>query len=367
MADGIFISYKRGADSADARTLYSALNETFPERVRMDVDSFPLGEDFVAHISEEMDKCHVVLVVVGRGFHERLDELQSDGDFMRLELEQAMEAEGKKIIPVFFDGATMPSKEVLPETLAGLVFRGGLKVDHENAGIILRHKLIPDLKRIFEALPPAPAPEPVEDTPEPKKIAEHITREYLQDAGSSNAVTRIVSAQKPANEDLHGKSEVLAESGPSFTSKVLDIGGEAISRIDARVSWAMKFAAPMVLVLAAIGAGYATNSSFAGFVDRTLGWGHVSGLKAGIYKASWNNTTEFESQLRLGQDGELNLGPTTVLQPEDLTAYYFKPEKNEFRSDGGFTLKPTSPSTFEWRNHRDENVTLYEFLRRSVE
>ena len=77
MAGKIFISYRRGVDSAFAGRLFDSLTEAFGRgQVFMDVDDISPGQDF-ARVLEERIESDVVLAVIGKGWlaaRKRLDE-----------------------------------------------------------------------------------------------------------------------------------------------------------------------------------------------------------------------------------------------------------------------------------------------------
>ena len=52
-------------------------------------------------------------------------------DIVRLEIEAAL-ARGVRVIPILVEGAAMPGREDLPESLAGLARRNALLIRHES-------------------------------------------------------------------------------------------------------------------------------------------------------------------------------------------------------------------------------------------
>jgi hypothetical protein len=80
-----------------------------------------------AQIEQAINSCDVLLVIIGSqwttivnsyGFSSLFD----PDDFVRQEVETALRS-GRKIIPVLVNTAAMPSKAVLPNTLAGLTMK----------------------------------------------------------------------------------------------------------------------------------------------------------------------------------------------------------------------------------------------------
>ena len=62
----IFISYRRDDASGHAGRLYDDLVERFgDDRVFIDIDTIELGVDFGDSIEQALDRCEVVLAVIG--------------------------------------------------------------------------------------------------------------------------------------------------------------------------------------------------------------------------------------------------------------------------------------------------------------
>lgn len=60
------ICYRRAEAIKDARSLYERLAREFGEdRVFIDLDGIEPGEDFVAHLRQQLDACGALVVVIG--------------------------------------------------------------------------------------------------------------------------------------------------------------------------------------------------------------------------------------------------------------------------------------------------------------
>ena len=132
----IFISYRRDDASGHAGRLYDDLVERFgDDRVFIDIDTIELGVDFGDSIEQALDRCEVVLAVIGRSWVKITDSaglrrLDNPDDYVRMELEAAL-ARGIRVIPVRVQGAPMPSSAELPEGLARLARRQAIELsDH---------------------------------------------------------------------------------------------------------------------------------------------------------------------------------------------------------------------------------------------
>ena len=135
MADKVFISYRRDDEQGYAVRLYERPAESFgKERLFFDVDSIPIGFDFVSYIERQIGLSDVVLVVIGRNWLNATDEhgqrrLENPEDFVRIEIESALE-QGKHVIPVLVQGAVMPLSTQLPPKLRPLARRNAFFASH---------------------------------------------------------------------------------------------------------------------------------------------------------------------------------------------------------------------------------------------
>jgi len=109
--------------------IYNAFRAVLPrDSVFMDVDSIPLGTDFVEILEGWVEKCEVLVALIGPGWADAIDpktsrkRLQSDYDFVRIEIREALKR-GIPVIPVLLDGTPMPEVEHLPDDLKRLVRR----------------------------------------------------------------------------------------------------------------------------------------------------------------------------------------------------------------------------------------------------
>ena len=122
----LFISYRRKDSSGYAQTLHENLLQAFPElEVFRDLESIAAGEDFVDAIERELDRCNVVLVLIGPhwlGMTDAQGERRIDNplDHVRAEIARAMKRRDVRVIPVLVGGAVMPDLEQLPDELQPL-------------------------------------------------------------------------------------------------------------------------------------------------------------------------------------------------------------------------------------------------------
>ena len=133
--DAVFISYRRGATSGQARALREHLvARVGRDRVFMDVDNIALGEDFVAQISLAIASSGVLLALIGKDWlTSETGERQFDNpeDFIRLELATAFERK-VPVIPILVERTAMPSRVDLPEPLWPLLRRQALDLENNH-------------------------------------------------------------------------------------------------------------------------------------------------------------------------------------------------------------------------------------------
>src|SRR5512132_4667697 len=99
MAQRIFISYRRDDSRGYAGRLQIDLSRRFAnDAVYRDVET-PPGVDFGEHITSLVDRCNVVLAIIGPGWLDARDRegerrLDNPQDWGRREIERAREREG---------------------------------------------------------------------------------------------------------------------------------------------------------------------------------------------------------------------------------------------------------------------------------
>jgi hypothetical protein len=122
----IFIGYRR-TDTADVsgRVYDRVVNAFGAEAVFKDVDDLDPGAEFGAHIVQILTKCRVFLAMIGPNRADARDEtgarrLDDPDDWVRIELETALNTPNVEVVPVLVNGAPMPSLAELPDSLKRL-------------------------------------------------------------------------------------------------------------------------------------------------------------------------------------------------------------------------------------------------------
>jgi hypothetical protein len=133
----LFICYRREDTEDAAGRLKDRLAEAYSaERVFMDIDSVPLGIDFVDHVTEQISKCSAVIVMIGKQWltikdKKRRRRLDNPDDLVRVEIAAALK-QNVPVIPVVVQNAPMPAGDDLPEDIRLLARRNGIKLPPEQ-------------------------------------------------------------------------------------------------------------------------------------------------------------------------------------------------------------------------------------------
>ncbi len=124
----IFISYRRSDSMSYTGRIYDYLiNQFGQENVFKDVDDIPIGTNFRNIIISQISQSDVVLVIIGPTWLNTIDSfntrrLENPNDFVRMEVETALNLKHVKVIPVLIDNALMPNAEDLPHQLQKIAF-----------------------------------------------------------------------------------------------------------------------------------------------------------------------------------------------------------------------------------------------------
>ncbi|MGZ4279539.1 MAG: toll/interleukin-1 receptor domain-containing protein [Solirubrobacteraceae bacterium] len=195
MAQRIFISYRRDDSRGYAGRLQGDLSRRYSEEhVFRDVE-IPPGADFGQYITSLVDKCNVVLAIIGPGWLDARDRegerrIDDPDDWVRLEIERALARDGVEVIPVLVDGARLPPREELPESLLALRRRNAFELSDRRwdydvgqlgqhldallrgtSALHVKPAGLPATSAATTATAPTPAPTPA-PAPEP---ADHTT------------------------------------------------------------------------------------------------------------------------------------------------------------------------------------------------
>lgn len=122
----VFISYRRADYRQTAERIYDRFVGRYGEdHVFKDVDNILIGTNFQEEIFKFLQSCDFVLAIIGPRWLDAEDEkgnrrLDQEGDYVRIEIEKAIESQDVEVIPVLVGGAEMPEREKLPESLQRL-------------------------------------------------------------------------------------------------------------------------------------------------------------------------------------------------------------------------------------------------------
>lgn len=96
-----------------------------------DIDNIKPGQDFVDVIDSTLDKCPIVVIVIGHRWlvteRNGARRLEDPSDFHRLEIERALQRKAY-VVPALVGGAQMPSVDALPPSLRALTRRNAFEL-----------------------------------------------------------------------------------------------------------------------------------------------------------------------------------------------------------------------------------------------
>ena len=156
------MSYRREDSGGQAGRLSDRLVPEFGrENLFLDIDSIPLGVNFVKRLTAAVAACDVLIAVIGPHWLEIRNErnerrIDQPNDFVRVEIAAALQRD-IPVIPALVDGAKIPPQDLLPENIKDLAERNGTELRHASFHVDA-DRLIHELHKILA--PPVP-PSPV--------------------------------------------------------------------------------------------------------------------------------------------------------------------------------------------------------------
>jgi formylglycine-generating enzyme required for sulfatase activity len=189
MPSKVFISYRRDDARWQAREIYRALKQVLPsDHVFMDIDSIPIGVDFVEFLEGWVEQCDIMLALIGAGWAEGIDRktgrrrLENPDDFVRIEVRKGL-ARGIPVVPILLDGATIPDAGQLPDDLQRLIRRNAEFIDHRTVDTDVE-RLIRRLRLTEQSAQPVPStPRAVDDRMRAEGRIK-VDAKFIQDAPS---------------------------------------------------------------------------------------------------------------------------------------------------------------------------------------
>ena len=127
MAATIFVNYRVTDSAFAAGLIYDSLVERFGAvQVFRDCDSMPLGDLYPSRIRKAVQKCRIMVSVIGPSWLDARDpsglrRIDNPSDWVRLELGTAFQR-GTRVIPVLLDSTCLPGPDQLPDDLRALSY-----------------------------------------------------------------------------------------------------------------------------------------------------------------------------------------------------------------------------------------------------
>jgi hypothetical protein len=283
MAQRIFISYRRDDSRGYAGRLQGDLSRRYSEEhVFRDIE-IPPGADFGEYITSLVDKCNVVLAIIGPGWLDARDRegerrLDDPDDWVRLEIERALARDGVEVIPVLVDGARLPPREELPPSMLALRRRNAFEISDRrwDYDVELLGKHLDGLLRGTSAVhvrpvaaTPVPAPTPT-PTPAPAPAPAPAPVDHTGFAVLAAAAVALLTAF-PADLIAHN----LVKRAPLNRDELLTVRDFVLEKaiffgiVGALAALAVGFLSrrsrePLVSFLLGLGAGAVAGAVYAG-------------------------------------------------------------------------------------------------------
>lgn len=243
----IFLNYRREDTGGHAGRLYDALAKRFgDENVFMDIDRIGPGEDFTKAVEQGVGSCDVLLALIGRSWVTATDRegrrrLDKPNDWVRMEIQAALDRSDTQVIPTLVQSAEMPSSDDLPAPLQRLSHRNAIELSdsrwHFDVQRLIRH-----LEQVAgEAAPPL---SPEEPTARPRRRPRWLVPALV--LGALIAALAAAAFLVTRGEDSSGSREVdryvaqidtrldeSADEKANLNSLISKIMAGAISRTDA--------------------------------------------------------------------------------------------------------------------------------------
>jgi len=132
----IFLSYRRDDTGGHSRSLFQQLDKRFPERVFLDWEGIRIGENFLSKLEAVGQCAKLLLVLIGKQWLSATDAAGNQrialvDDVVGKEITLALER-GIAVVPVLFDGATMPTEAELPLWLKPLALCNAVTLSNGN-------------------------------------------------------------------------------------------------------------------------------------------------------------------------------------------------------------------------------------------
>jgi TIR domain len=151
MSGGVFISYRREDSAGIAGRITDRLRKRLGQRsVFFDYDDVPAAREWREVLATRVGACNALVAIIGKRWNPPSDRpgerrLDDPDDTLRIEIETALQR-GIPVIPVLIDGAALPKREELPESLKRLLDWQSLDVDETRFDY--------DVERLYSALHP---------------------------------------------------------------------------------------------------------------------------------------------------------------------------------------------------------------------
>jgi uncharacterized membrane protein YhaH (DUF805 family) len=244
----IIVSYRREDTAWIAGRVHDRLKSHFGEdNVFMDIDSIPFGLDFREHIQDSLDRCDILVAIIGPRWATPDESgklrLSDETDWVRIEIEAAL-AKKIPVIPVLIDGTTLPPPADLPDGLRNLAFRQAAPVDSGRDFHPHMDRLIKAMDKLLLKVPPK---EEKEEKKEEKKARRIEETDKTAPAAPRDKTVKVEPKADPKRKD-EGPSPAQ-QSRTALRQALVSIGG----RMARGPFWVLMIATFLAMYALAVG------------------------------------------------------------------------------------------------------------------
>ena len=204
--------------------------------VFIDIDSIPMGVDFDDHLERVLADCDILLALIGPNWIGRRKgqppRIKDEDDWVRLEVEKALGV-GVPIIPVLLEGASLPKREQLPESLHGLLRKHGCELDSGRDFHTHVNRLIEGIDLALDRSREMDSPTQRTTSAEPPEAQGSEPRQHAEEPSATPWGQPKVKADAQASPPDHAGPELRESSlaGENPTSGPAEPPAEANSKL----------------------------------------------------------------------------------------------------------------------------------------
>jgi hypothetical protein len=219
----VFISYRRDTEAPTAWRLYEALKARLPDgTVFFDQVSLVerIGEQWLKVIEEQLGLPGAMLVLIGKEWahvlrhRSNVDAVHGEMDFVRHEVETALQSRNMHVVPVQIDRAPMPKAHELPGSLRFLPAQQSVQLEQRSFGDDV-DRIVDRVKQLVaDASPHSPGPREALPSPSPTQKENAPPTQHYDDVARHLAEGNLVLFVGPGANAAEANDDGLTHRRP---------------------------------------------------------------------------------------------------------------------------------------------------------